>query len=41
MLREIRRDALTPLQRRELLATWKARHRAATERMKIKRGKGI
>ena len=40
MLREIRRDALTPLQRRELLATWKARHRAATERMTIKRGKG-
>ena len=38
MLREIRRDALTPLQRRELLATWKARHRAAAERMKIKRG---
>lgn len=38
MLRDVRRDTLTPLQRRDLLSTWKARHRAATVRMKMKRG---
>jgi ribosome biogenesis GTPase / thiamine phosphate phosphatase len=38
MLRDVRRDTLTPLQRRDLLSTWKARHRAATMRMKMKRG---
>jgi len=39
MLREIRRDTLTPLQRREQLSIWKIRHRVADERMKMKRGK--
>ncbi|MBC8119659.1 MAG: ribosome small subunit-dependent GTPase A [Burkholderiaceae bacterium] len=39
MLREIRRDTLTPLQRREQLSVWKSRHRGALERMKLKRGK--
>lgn len=39
MLREIRRDTLTPLQRREQLAVWKVRHRGALERVKMKRGK--
>lgn len=39
MLREIRRDTLTPLQRREQLSMWKIRHRVAEERMKMKRGK--
>jgi ribosome biogenesis GTPase len=38
MLRDIRRETMTPLQRREVLAMWKARHRAAAVRMKIKRG---
>jgi ribosome biogenesis GTPase len=40
LLREIRRDTLTPLQRREQLSMWKIRHRAAEQRMKMKRGKG-
>ena len=39
MLREIRRDTLTPLQRREQLSMWKIRHRVAEQRMKMKRGK--
>jgi ribosome biogenesis GTPase len=39
LLREIRRDTLTPLQRREQLSMWKIRHRAAEQRMKMKRGK--
>ncbi|HYM48604.1 MAG TPA: ribosome small subunit-dependent GTPase A, partial [Burkholderiaceae bacterium] len=39
MLREIRRETLTPLQRREQLSMWKIRHRAAEQRMKMKRGK--
>ena len=39
LLREIRRETLTPLQRREQLSMWKIRHRAAEERMKLKRGK--
>jgi ribosome biogenesis GTPase len=38
MLREIRRDAMTPLQRREQLSVWKARSKAAATRMKMKRG---
>ncbi|MGB2817330.1 MAG: ribosome small subunit-dependent GTPase A [Burkholderiaceae bacterium] len=38
MLRDIRRESRTPLQKREVLAMWKARHRAAAVRMKIKRG---
>jgi ribosome biogenesis GTPase len=38
LLRDVRRETMTPLQRRELLATWKARHRAAEARMKFKRG---
>lgn len=38
MLREIRRDTLTPLQRREQLSIWKIRHRAAEQRVKLKRG---
>ncbi len=38
MLREIRRETLTPLQRRELLSMWKSRHKAAAVRMKMKRG---
>jgi ribosome biogenesis GTPase len=38
MLRDIRRETMTPLQKREVLAMWKARHRAAAVRMKIKRG---
>ncbi len=39
MLREIRRETLTPLQRRQQLSMWKIRHRAAEQRMKLKRGK--
>jgi ribosome biogenesis GTPase len=38
MLREIRRDAMTPLQRREQLSIWKARSKGAALRMKMKRG---
>jgi ribosome biogenesis GTPase len=38
MLREIRRETMTPLQRREQLAMWKARGKAAELRMKLKRG---
>ena len=38
MLRDIRRETMTPLQKREVLAMWKARHRAAAVRMKIQRG---
>ena len=38
LLREIRRDTLTPLQRREQLSMWKIRHRTAEQRMKMKRG---
>jgi ribosome biogenesis GTPase len=38
MLRDIRRESMTPLQRRELLSMWKARHKAAAARMKLKRG---
>lgn len=38
MLRDVRRDQLTPLERRQRLAQWKALHRGAAERMKQKRG---
>jgi ribosome biogenesis GTPase len=38
MLREIRRETMTPLQRREQLSMWKARSRGAGLRMKMKRG---
>lgn len=38
MLRDIRRETMTPLQRREVVSMWKARHRAAAARMKLKRG---
>jgi ribosome biogenesis GTPase len=38
MLRDIQRETMTPLQKREVLSMWKARHRAAAVRMKIKRG---
>ena len=38
MLREIRRETLTPLQRREQLSMWKIRHRTAEQRMRMKRG---
>jgi ribosome biogenesis GTPase len=38
MLRDIRRDSLTPLQKREAVAVWKARHRSAQAWMKMKRG---
>jgi ribosome biogenesis GTPase len=38
LLRDVRRETMTPLQRRELVSIWKARHRAADARMKMKRG---
>ncbi len=38
MLREIRRDTLTALDRQRQRAEWKARHRVAEVRMKAKRG---
>ena len=38
LLRDIRRETLTPLQKRELASMWKARGRAAAARMKMKRG---
>ena len=38
LLREIRRETLTPLQRREQLSIWKSRHRTAEQRTKMKRG---
>jgi ribosome biogenesis GTPase len=38
LLREIRRETLTPLQRREQLSIWKSRHRMAEQRTKMKRG---
>ena len=41
LLREIRRETLTPLQRRAQLSMWKSRHRAAEQRMKVKRGESV
>ncbi len=38
ILRDIRRESMTPLQRRELLSVWKARAKGAAVRMKMKRG---
>jgi ribosome biogenesis GTPase len=38
LLRDIRRDSLTPLQKREIVSMWKARGKAAAARMKLKRG---
>jgi ribosome biogenesis GTPase len=38
MLRDLRRDTMTPLQKREVVSMWKARGRAAAVRMKMKRG---
>ncbi len=37
LLREVRRDSLSPLQRREQLAQWKARGKAGHARLKAKR----
>lgn len=37
ILRDVRRDQMTPLERRQKLAQWKALHRGAAERMKMKR----
>lgn len=39
LLREIRRETLTPLQKRAQLSIWKIRHRDAEQRTKMKRGK--
>lgn len=38
LLREVRRDTLTVLERHQQLSQWKARGRLARERMKLKRG---
>ena len=38
LLREVRRDTLTVLERHQQLSEWKARGRSARERMKLKRG---
>lgn len=38
MLREIRRETMTPQQRREQLSMWKVRSKSAELRMKMKRG---
>ena len=38
LLRETRRDTLSYVQRREQLATWKARGKATREHMRVKRG---
>jgi ribosome biogenesis GTPase len=38
LLRDIRRDSMTHLQKREQLSKWKALGRAAAERTKMKRG---
>lgn len=38
ILRDVRRESMTPLQRRELLSMWKARAKGAAARMKMKRG---
>jgi ribosome biogenesis GTPase len=38
LLREMRRDTQTALERREEVALWKSRHKAAAARMRIKRG---
>lgn len=38
MLRDVQRETMTALERRALVSSWKVRHRAAQQRMKIKRG---
>lgn len=38
LLREMRRDTMTALQRREEVAVWKSRHKAAVVRDRMKRG---
>jgi ribosome biogenesis GTPase len=38
MLRDLKRETMTPLERRALVSQWKVRHKAATARMKLKRG---
>ena len=38
LLREMRRDTLTALDRQRQRSEWKARHRAAAVRMQAKRG---
>ena len=40
MLRDLRRDTMTALQRRQQLSVWKARGRAGMQRMKMKRSLG-
>ena len=40
LLREVRRDTLNPLERRQEVAQWKSRGRAAHQRVKLKRGEG-
>jgi ribosome biogenesis GTPase len=37
LLREVRRDTLTPLDRQKQLAQWKVRGKAAKERLRQKR----
>jgi ribosome biogenesis GTPase / thiamine phosphate phosphatase len=41
LLREVRRDTLTALDRQRQVAQWKARGRATRERMKVKRGEAF
>ena len=38
MQRDIRRESMTPLERRALLSMWKSRTKAAAVRIKMKRG---
>jgi ribosome biogenesis GTPase len=38
MLRDIRRESMTPLEKKAVVSMWKARHRSAAARMKLKRG---
>jgi len=38
MLRDIRRETMTPLEKKAMVSMWKARHRSAAVRMKLKRG---
>ncbi|HEY5306893.1 MAG TPA: ribosome small subunit-dependent GTPase A, partial [Casimicrobiaceae bacterium] len=40
LVREVRRDTLTALDRQRLVAEWKARGRAARVKLKAKRGEG-
>jgi ribosome biogenesis GTPase len=38
MRRDIRRESMTPLEKKAVVSMWKARHRSAAARMKLKRG---